>query len=111
MDECSDTRIHGRLGWKARPLAREDLDSNFVSMGDEEAEEAAMVTVRVELRVSAAAAAAVEREPQLQSWVKPARKLECNCKSLSSRGFRVCLYPRQRVSGGIGGAGDGRSWL
>jgi len=31
-----ETRIQGRLGWKARPLAREDLDSNLVSMGEVE---------------------------------------------------------------------------
>lgn len=35
VEECNDTRIHGRLGWKAMPFAREDLDSNFVSMGEE----------------------------------------------------------------------------
>ena len=34
VEECSDTRIHGRLGWKAMPFAREDLDSNFVSIGE-----------------------------------------------------------------------------
>lgn len=39
VDECSETRIHGRLGWKAMPFARDDLDSNLVSIEglDEEA--------------------------------------------------------------------------
>ena len=32
MDECKLTRIHGRFGWKAMPLALEDLDSNLVNM-------------------------------------------------------------------------------
>ena len=35
VEECKDTRIHGRFGWKAMPFAREDLDSNFVSMEEE----------------------------------------------------------------------------
>ena len=34
VEECKDTKIHGRLGWKAMPFAREDLDSNFVSIGE-----------------------------------------------------------------------------
>lgn len=36
VDECRDTRIHGRFGWKAMPFAREDLDSNLVSIVGEE---------------------------------------------------------------------------
>lgn len=54
VEECSETRIHGlylkiskcpqarglihlpyRVGWKAMPLAREDLDSNLVSIEGE----------------------------------------------------------------------------
>lgn len=27
VEECRETRIHGRLGWKAMPFALEDLDS------------------------------------------------------------------------------------
>ena len=27
MEECKETRIHGRLGWKAIPFALDDLDS------------------------------------------------------------------------------------
>jgi hypothetical protein len=29
VEECKETRIHGRLGWKAMPFAREDFDSNY----------------------------------------------------------------------------------
>ena len=29
---CSEAQIHGRTGWKAKPLTRADLDSNLVSM-------------------------------------------------------------------------------
>jgi hypothetical protein len=32
VEECSETRIHGRFGWKAIPFAREDFDSNLVSI-------------------------------------------------------------------------------
>lgn len=32
VEEWRETRIHGRLGWKAMPFAREDLDSNLVSI-------------------------------------------------------------------------------
>jgi hypothetical protein len=37
VEECNDTRIQGLLGWKAIPLALEDLDSNLVNMLGEEA--------------------------------------------------------------------------
>lgn len=36
VEECRETRIHGRFGWNAIPLAREDFDSNLVSIGEEE---------------------------------------------------------------------------
>lgn len=44
VEECKETRIHGRLGWKAMPFALEDFDSNFVSIVGEELELDAMLT-------------------------------------------------------------------
>ena len=65
MEECSETRIQGRLGWKARPLAREDLDSNLVSMGAVEA-----MVVEGERAVGA-----IGREPQLRQALAGSRWL------------------------------------
>jgi hypothetical protein len=36
VEEWRETRIHGRLGWNAMPFALEDLDSNFVSIPEED---------------------------------------------------------------------------
>ena len=49
---CRDVRIHGRFGWKERPLTRADLVSNLVSIfgGFLAAEEATELRVSVKRR-------------------------------------------------------------
>lgn len=65
VEECSDTRIHGLLGWKAMPFARDDLDSNLVNMDGEEAMMAVLEQPQLrgrEERLQWAEALAADRE-------------------------------------------------
>jgi hypothetical protein len=81
VEECNDTRIQGLravstgrqhqekasgylLGWKAIPLALEDLDSNLVNMlGDE-----AMVELRAKPQLQERAEQLQCRRCRLQRW-------------------------------------------